>query len=147
VPDYGPYADKYWPAADKGHAASITRFDADVGRLLALLKEMGIDEQTLVIFSSDNGHHKEGGNNPDLFDANGPFRGLKRDLFEGGIRVPTIARWPGKVPAGREVKTAYWFADILPTFASLGQAYEFLPRILMGKVLPACCSIRPLKLQ
>lgn len=128
VPDLGPYGDKYWPVPDKAHAASITRLDADIGRLLALLKEMGIDEQTLVIFSSDNGHHKEGGNNPDLFDANGPFRGLKRDLYEGGIRVPTIARWPGKVRAGEEVKTAYWFADILPTFAYLGGASEYLPK-------------------
>src|SRR4030095_217800 len=109
VPDLRPYADKYWPVPDKGHAASITRLDGDLGRLLALLKDLGIDEQTLVIFSSDNGHHKEGGNNPDLFDANGPYRGLKRDLYEGGIRVPTIARWPGKVRAGEEVKTAYWF--------------------------------------
>jgi arylsulfatase A-like enzyme len=133
VPDSGPYSDKYWPAADKGHAASITRLDSDIGRLLALLKEMAIDEQTLVIFSSDNGHHKEGGNNPDLFDSNGPYRGLKRDLFEGGIRVPTIARWPGKVRAGEEVRTAYWFADILPTFAYLGGAHEYLPKALDGQ--------------
>jgi arylsulfatase A-like enzyme len=133
VPDLGPYTNKYWPAPDKGHAASITRLDADLGRLFALLKELGIDEQTLVIFSSDNGHHKEGGNNPDIFDANGPFRGMKRDLYEGGIRVPTIARWPGKVRAGEEVKTAYWFADILPTFGYLGKAHEFLPEALDGQ--------------
>jgi len=133
IPDVGPYADKYWPAADKGHAASITRLDADIGRLLALLKKLEIDEQTLVIFSSDNGHHKEGGNNPDMFDANGPYRGQKRDLFEGGIRVPTIARWPGKVRAGAEVKSAYWFADILPTFAYLGKAHEHLPQECDGQ--------------
>jgi arylsulfatase A-like enzyme len=133
VPDLGPYADKYWPVPDKKHAASITRFDADLGRMFALLKELGIDEQTLVIFSSDNGHHKEGGNNPDLFDANGPFRGMKRDLYEGGIRVPTIARWPGKVRAGEEAKSAYWFADILPTFAYLGKAQEYLPKALDGQ--------------
>jgi arylsulfatase A-like enzyme len=119
VPDLEPYGGKYWPIPDKAHAASIARLDADIGRLFALLKELGIDGETLVIFSSDNGHHKEGGNNPDSFDANGPFRGLKRDLYEGGIRVPTIARWPGKVRAGEEVKTAYWFADILPTFSEM----------------------------
>lgn len=133
VPDLGPYADKYWPAPDKGHGASITRLDAAIGRLFALLKEMGIDEETLVIFSSDNGHHKEGGNNPDLFDANGPFRGMKRDLYEGGIRVPTIARWPGTVRAGEEVKAAYWFADILPTFAFLGGASDYLPKAYDGQ--------------
>jgi arylsulfatase A-like enzyme len=133
IPDLGPYADKFWPLPDKGHAASITRLDEDMGRLFALLKELGIDDQTLVIFSSDNGHHKEGGNNPEMFDANGPYRGLKRDLFEGGIRVPTIARWPGKVRAGEEIKTAYWFADILPTFAALGGASEHLPMLHDGQ--------------
>lgn len=133
VPDLGPYADKYWPLPDKAHAASITRLDADVGRLFALLKDLGIDEETLVIFSSDNGHHKEGGNNPELFDANGPYRGMKRDLYEGGIRVPTIARWPRKVRAGTEVKTAYWFADILPTFAYLSEAHADLPKNLDGQ--------------
>jgi arylsulfatase A-like enzyme len=133
VPDLGPYADKYWPIPDKGHAASITRLDADIGRLLALLKELGIDEQTLVIFSSDNGHHKEAANHPEMFEASGPFRGMKRDLYEGGIRVPTIARWPGKVRAREEVKTVYWFADILPTFAYLGKAHEYLPKTIDGQ--------------
>jgi arylsulfatase A-like enzyme len=133
VPDLRPYADKFWPVPDKAHAASITRLDGDIGRLFTLLKELGIDEETLVIFSSDNGHHKEGGNNPDLFDANGPYRGLKRDLYEGGIRVPTIARWPGMVRAGKEIRTAYWFADILPTFAYLAKAHEHLPKALDGQ--------------
>ena len=119
IPDLGDYKDKPWPLADKAHAATITRLDADVGRLLALLKKTGIDENTLVIFSSDNGHHKEGGNDPELFDANGPLNGLKRNLTEGGIRVPTVARWPGTTRAGKEGRTAYWFADILPTFAYL----------------------------
>ncbi len=133
IPDLGQYADKPWPAPDRAHAATITRLDADVGRLLARLKELGLDEHTLVIFSSDNGHHKEGGNDPELFDANGPLRGLKRDLYEGGIRVPTIARWPGNVRAGVEESRALWFADILPTFAYLGGAHEQLPAKLDGK--------------
>jgi arylsulfatase A-like enzyme len=132
VPDLGAYADKPWPQPDRAHAATITRLDADIGRLLAKLKELGLDEHTLVIFSSDNGHHKEGGNDPELFDANGPLRGMKRDLYEGGIRVPTVARWPGKVRAGATESRLLWFADILPTFAYLGGAHEFLPANLDG---------------
>ena len=132
VPDLGAYAGKPWPEPDKAHAATIARLDADVGRLLAHLKTLGLDEDTLVIFTSDNGHHKEGGNNPGLFDANGPLRGMKRDLYEGGIRVPTVARWPGKVRAGAEIGTPYWFADILPTFAHLGGAHASLPSKLDG---------------
>ncbi len=122
MPDLGTYADKDWPAPDKAHAATITRLDADVGRLFALLKKLGIDENTLVVFSSDNGPHKEGGNDPEFFDANGPLTGLKRSLTDGGIRVPTIARWPGKIAPGAENKTPLWFADILPTFAELAGA-------------------------
>jgi arylsulfatase A-like enzyme len=133
VPDLGEYKDKPWPLADRAHAATITRLDADVGRLLALLKKLGLDEHTMVMFSSDNGHHKEGGNNPELFDANGPFNGLKRNLTEGGIRVPTIARWPGKVPAGSEHRGAEWFADVLPTFAHLGGAVDHIPAALDGR--------------
>lgn len=132
IPDLGDYADKPWPAPDRAHAATITRLDADVGRMLARLKELGLDEHTLVIFSSDNGHHKEGGNDPERFDANGPLRGLKRDLYEGGIRVPTLARWPGKVRAGVEEARLLWFADILPTFASLGGAHDKIPAAVDG---------------
>lgn len=132
VPDLGAYADKPWPKPDQGHAAVISRLDADAGRLFAKLKELGLDENTLVIFSSDNGHHKEGGNNPDLFDANGPLRGMKRDLTEGGIRMPTIARWPGKVPAGSESSAVLWFADLLPTFADLAGAKDAVPARLDG---------------
>ena len=83
----------------------ITRLDAHVGDLLAQLKELGLDENTLVIFTSDNGPHKEGGPayDPDFFDANGPFSGIKRSLTDGGIRVPFIARWPGRITAGGDV--------------------------------------------
>jgi len=115
VPDYGIYKDKDWPEPQKGHAAMITRMDGDMGRVFALLKKLGIDDNTLVIFTSDNGPHREGGNNPDFNDSNGPLRGIKRDLYEGGIRVPTIARWPGKIKAGAESNHISAFWDFLPT--------------------------------
>ncbi|MCB1234737.1 MAG: sulfatase-like hydrolase/transferase, partial [Verrucomicrobiae bacterium] len=95
IPDYGIYADRDWPNPEKGFAAMITRMDADVGRLFDLLKELGIDGRTLVLFTSDNGAHQEGGHQVEFFDSNGPLRGFKRSMHEGGIRVPLIARWPG----------------------------------------------------
>jgi arylsulfatase A-like enzyme len=122
VPDLGPYANKDWPLPDKAHAATITRLDADVGQLLGLLKKLGLDEDTLVMFSSDNGHHKEGGNNPEFFDANGPLNGMKRHLTDGGIRVPTMARWPGRIAPGATISVPLWFADVLPTFSELADA-------------------------
>ncbi len=120
VPDLGQYANTDWPESEKGYAAMITRMDGDIGRLLALLKELKIDDNTLVIFSSDNGPHKEGGCQPEFFDSNGPLRGMKGDLTEGGIRVPLIARWPGHVPSGKTSESPVYFADVLPTLASIG---------------------------
>ena len=119
VPDYGQYADLDWPEAQKGHAAMISRMDADIGALFAHLKKLGLDENTLVLFSSDNGPHREGENNPEFNDSNGPLRGIKRDLYEGGIRVPMIARWPGTItPATTsDLPSAFW--DILPTCADV----------------------------
>ncbi len=100
-------------------AGMMVKMDEDVGRVMALLKELGIDKNTLVIFSSDNGPHKEGGHKPDFFDSNGPLTGHKRDLTEGGIRVPTIAYWPGKITAGSstDLISAHW--DFLPTACEL----------------------------
>lgn len=100
VPDYGIYADRDWPNVEKGQAAMITRMDKDVGRLVELLKSLQIAEKTLIVFTSDNGPHSEGGHQHEYFDANGPLRGFKRDLYEGGIREPTIAWWPGKIAPG-----------------------------------------------
>lgn len=119
VPDYGPYADKDWSNQDKGQAAMITRMDKDVGRILDLLTELGIDKHTLVIFTSDNGHHNEAGHNPKRFDPNGPLRGMKRDLYEGGIRVPTVAWQPGVVPAGSTSDHIAYFGDLLATAAEI----------------------------
>jgi arylsulfatase A-like enzyme len=119
VPDYGIYADKDWPRPDKGHAAMITRMDHDVGRVLDLLKELGIDKNTLVIFSSDNGPHKESGSHPRFFDSSGPLTGLKRSMREGGIRVPTIAWRPGTVKAGRTSDHIAYFGDFYATVCDL----------------------------
>ncbi|MAR13172.1 MAG: N-acetylgalactosamine-6-sulfatase [Blastopirellula sp.] len=119
VPDYGIYAKRDWPQVEKGQAAMITRMDSDVGRLIALLKELQIDDRTLVIFTSDNGPHSEGGHRHEYFDANGPLRGYKRDLYEGGIRVPTIAWWPGKIKSGVTSDEPLAGYDWLPTACEL----------------------------
>lgn len=119
VPDYGIYADKDWPNPDKGQAAMITRMDGDVGRLLDLLQEVGIARNTLVIFSSDNGHHNEAKHNPERFNPNGPLRGMKRKLYEGGIRVPTIAWWPGTVKPDTETDHIGYFGDLMATASEL----------------------------
>jgi arylsulfatase A-like enzyme len=119
VPDYGIYADKDWPNPDKGHAAMITRMDKDIGRLLDLLKELGLDKNTLVIFTSDNGPHHEAGHDPKRFDVSGPLTGMKRSMNEGGIRVPTIAWWPGVVKAGSTSKHIAYFGDLFATMHDL----------------------------
>lgn len=120
VPDYGPYAEKDWSNPQKGHAAMVTRLDGYVGRVLARLKTLGLDEKTLVIFSTDNGHHTEGGEGrDDVFDKNGPLRGQKRDLTDGGIRVPCIAWWPRHIKAGTVSGHVAYFGDFLSTAAEL----------------------------
>ncbi len=144
VPDDAPYSAETWPQQEKNFAAMITRLDSGIGQIMALLKERGLDDDTLMFFSSDNGPHNEGGHSSDFFDSNGALRGIKRDLYEGGIRVPLIARWPGKVKAG-ELSTqlcAFW--DVLPTMADLvGEplpnemdGVSILPTLLEGKRVP-----------
>ena len=122
VPSDAPYSDKPWPQPQKNHAAMITRMDRDIGKLLQKLKDLKLDEKTIVFFTSDNGPHKEGGGDPKFFQSSGPLRGIKRDLTEGGIRVPMIVRWPGKVPAGQTSDQVWSFADVLPTAAELAGA-------------------------
>jgi arylsulfatase A len=121
IGDFGPYKDKPWTPTQKAYAAQVTRLDADVGRVLALLKELGLDEHTLVMTSGDNGSSfapsSEIGK---LFDqaANG-LRGYKRGLYEGALRQAALARWPGKIPAGRVSDEPWASWDFLPTALEL----------------------------
>jgi arylsulfatase A-like enzyme len=119
VPSDEPYSDKPWPQVEKNHAAMITRLDRDVGRVLDRLQELGLADDTIVFFSSDNGPHQEGGADPKFFHSSGPLRGLKRDLYEGGIRVPMMVRWPGHIRAGAVSDHVWAFWDFLPTAADL----------------------------
>jgi arylsulfatase A-like enzyme len=119
IPDLGRYAQESWPAPEKGFAAMITLFDQQVGDVLAKLKELGLAENTIVFLTSDNGPHSEGGHDANFFDSNGPLRGIKRDLYEGGIRVPLIVRWPGHVKAGAVSDQIGYFGDFLPTAAEI----------------------------
>ncbi len=122
VPDHGPYAALDWTEPNKGQAAMITRLDRDVGRLRAVLEARGLARRTLVLFSSDNGPHAEGGQDPEFFRASGPLRGLKRSLTEGGIRVPTIAWWPGTIAPDTTSDLPFSFADVFATAAELAEA-------------------------
>jgi len=119
VPSDAPYSDKPWPQPQKSHAAMITRLDRDVGRLFARLKELGLDENTIVFFTSDNGPHKEGGADPKFFNSSGPLQGFKRSLHDGGIRVPMLVRWPGHIRPGTVNDHVWALWDFLPTAAEL----------------------------
>ena len=107
------------PTPHAAFAAMTTRLDRDVGRILDRLAELGIDDDTIVLFTSDNGPHDEGGADPGYFESNGPLRGIKRDLYEGGIRVPMIAWGPGRIPAGQVSDHPWAMWDVLPTVAAL----------------------------
>ncbi len=101
--------------------AMMEHLDNGVGQLMDLLEELGLDENTLVIFTSDNGPHREGGHDPDFWNSNGPLKGIKRDLYEGGIRVPMLARWPGKIEPGSTSDQISAFWDMLPTFCEMAK--------------------------
>jgi len=147
-----PYRDSFeetpWPGGHyraqptprAAYAGMVSLMDKDVGRILNLLQELELEEKTLVIFTSDNGPHREGGNDPDFFNSNGIFRGIKRDLYEGGIRVPFIAWWPGKITPSTETAHLSAFWDFMPTACELAgvpgpagiDGISYLPA-LMGK--------------
>jgi arylsulfatase A len=129
------------PECHAAFAAMVTLLDKLVGEVLNKLKELGLDKNTIVIFSSDNGPHLEGGADPDYFDSNGPLKGYKRDLYEGGIREPMIVRWPRKINAGSRTDHLSAFWDVLPTLAELSgtktpekiDGISFLPTLLGAK--------------
>ena len=129
------------PEAHATFAAMINLLDDQVGEIISKIEELGLNENTLIIFSSDNGPHQEGGADPDFFDSNGILRGYKRDLYEGGVRVPMIARWTGKIKPGVVTSHISAFWDVMPTLADLLEikienkidGVSFLPT-LTGKV-------------
>jgi arylsulfatase A-like enzyme len=122
VPSKEPYSAKPWPEIEKKFAAMVTRLDADLGRITEKLRQTGREQDTLILFTSDNGPHREGGHNPEFFNDNGPLRGIKRDLYEGGIRVPFLAGWPGTIKPGQVSNHICAFWDFLPTACELAGA-------------------------
>jgi len=122
-------------------AGMMTRMDRGIGEVLDLLDELKIADNTLVLFTSDNGPHYEGGHQPSFFNSNGPLKGHKRDLYEGGIRVPLIAYWPGRVKEGSvsEHICAHW--DLMPTLCDLAgintpkhtDGISYVPTLTGGK--------------
>jgi arylsulfatase A-like enzyme len=113
----GPYGSQ--PEAHAAFAAMVRELDDYVGDILKLVNELGLEQNTIIIFASDNGPHKEGGADPDYFDSNGPLKGYKRDLYEGGIRTPMIVKWPGKVKASTVSDHISAFWDVMPTLADI----------------------------
>ena len=140
--DNGPeYRKGSYASQNEAHAtfvAMIDLLDQQVGEIMNKVKELGIDDNTIIIFTSDNGPHKEGGADPKYFNSNGPLRGTKRDLYEGGIRVPMIAKWSGKIKAGSTTDHISAFWDVFPTFSDVAgveipkniDGISFLPELL-----------------
>ena len=137
VPGHGSFSERDWPRQEKGFARMIQLIDGYVGQILEKLETHGLTEKTLIIFSSDNGPHQEGRHKMEFFNSNGQLKGLKRDLYEGGIRVPMIARWPGTIRSGSVTQHVSAFQDVLPTISELigipvkkTDGLSFLPTLL-----------------
>ena len=132
----GPYGSQ--SEAHAAFAAMIKQLDDYVGEIIAKLAELGLEKNTIILFASDNGPHLEGGADPDYFNSNGPLKGYKRDMYEGGIRTPMIVKWPGKVKAGAVSDHISAFWDIMPTLAEISgtpapegiDGISFLPELL-----------------
>jgi len=146
VPELGIYENKAWPDVEKRIAAMITRMDHSIGQLLDVLKQTGEERNTLIIFASDNGAMGPNqGHKVEFFNSNGPWRGIKRSMYEGGLRVPAIAWWPGKIKPGRLSDTPWTFWDFLPTAIDVAGAKLpgtlkidgiSIKPLLLGKSLP-----------
>jgi len=132
------FASRDWPAVEKAFASAMKFVDRDVGAVMAQLKALNLDEHTIVMFSSDNGPHQEGGHKAAFFQSSGGLTGTKRDLTEGGVRVPFIVRWPGKIKPGSVNEHVSGFQDLMPTAADLAgvkiaaecDGISFLPTLL-----------------
>lgn len=144
---YPRYADKKWPMAQKKYATMIARLSDSFEDLIQTLKDLNIDRNTVIIMTSDNGPHDEGGQNPQFFRNYGPFDGIKQDAWEGGFRVPTIVRWPGRVPAGSVSDHPSQFHDWMATLAAIGgvrapfrsDGVSLLPTLLNDGTQPDSC--------
>lgn len=128
-PAWQMYKDKSWPQNAKVAAAMDTMLDRHIGELLALLKELNIDERTIVFFVSDNGAAQRFDG---VLDSSGPLRGFKRSMYEGGIRVPMVVRWPGRIKASKVSSLPCYFADVMPTLAELAGASKHMPSNIDG---------------
>lgn len=119
VPTLGPYEDEEWPVNEKSFASMITYLDNGIGELMELLKERGLEENTIVVFTSDNGPHGEGNHDPDFFDSNSSWTGMKRDIFEGGIRVPFMVKWPETIKPGSVASQSIAAWDVMATLGEI----------------------------
>jgi arylsulfatase A-like enzyme len=139
-PSYGEFANKDWPDVEKGFASVMRFVDNEVGAVMAKVKALGIEENTLIFFASDNGPHAEGLHDSNFFESNGALKGIKRELTDGGIRIPFIAHWPGKIKAGSVSDHVSGFQDLMPTVSELahmkaGEEYDGISLVptLLGK--------------
>lgn len=140
--DGGPkYRQGNYESQKESHAAfaaMIEVMDTHVGEIMAKVQDLGIEDNTIIVFTSDNGPHTEGGADPEYFNSNGPLKGFKRDLYEGGIRVPMIIKWPGKIKPGSKTDVVSAFWDVFPTFSEIAgsaapqnlDGISFLPTLL-----------------
>ena len=130
-----------YESQDESHAAFVAMIevmDTQVGEIMDKVKALGIEDNTIIVFASDNGPHEEGGADPKFFNSAGPLRGVKRDLYEGGIRVPMAIKWPGKIKPGTKTDLISAFWDVFPTFSEIAgvevpkglDGISFLPTLL-----------------
>jgi len=119
VPSDAPYTQEDWPQVEKNYAAMVSMIDADVGKMLEKIRQLELDSNTIIFFTSDNGPCDSRLHDPEFFNSSGIYTGVKRDMYEGGIRIPMIVRWPGKISPGSVSDDVWAFWDFLPTAADI----------------------------